>query len=617
MKVNRGSKRFPRRWLLGLGALATIAALLTAVPAEAASVEKGKLSVSWDSTFSWGASWRIEDRDPAIVGIANGGTAFSVNGDDGNLNFNDGSLSSNVFKLTSELDAKYGDHFGAFVRAFAFTDLVIENSDLERTTLPRSARSRVGNRAEVRDAFLWTKFDLGRVPFEIRAGEQVLNWGESTFIQGGINAINPIDVSALRNPGSELREGLLPIGAILLSFRPHPNVGVSTFWQYNWEQTHIDPPGSYFSTTDIAGAGASRVMLGFGSVPDTIPIAPSPANPVGAVVPRGDEVRPDNDRQYGAAVRFFIPALGGTEFGAYYLRYNSRLPVIMARTGTLAGLVPGLNYAASARYFIQYPEDVKLYGLSYNAQLGRTGIALQGEISHRKDVPLQVDDVELLYASLTPLRFAPDIDPGPGDPLAPVRAVGLFLSANNQLGAFGFNEVIPGFIRLDTTQFQTTATKIFGRFLGSDQFVLVWEGAVLKVHDLPSKSSFRLEGPGTYTSGNPIHQAAMVQPGTEPLAAFPDATSWGYVLAGRFDYNQAIGVLNLSPRFSFAHDVSGVSPGPGGNFIEDRKALTVGLGASYLINWEFDLAYTRYMGAGRYNLINDRDFVAVAAKYSF
>ncbi len=74
--------------------------------------------------------------------------------------------------------------------------------------------------------------------------------------------------------------------------------------------------------------------------------------------------------------------------------------------------------------------------------------------------------------------------------------------------------------------------------------------------------------------------------------------------------------MNLLPRFSFAHDVSGVSPGPGGNFIEGRKALTLGLGFQYQINWEWDLAYTRYFGAGRFNLIHDRDFVGLLLRYA-
>ena len=75
--------------------------------------------------------------------------------------------------------------------------------------------------------------------------------------------------------------------------------------------------------------------------------------------------------------------------------------------------------------------------------------------------------------------------------------------------------------------------------------------------------------------------------------------------------------MNLIPRASFAWDVNGISPGPGGNFLEDRMALTIGLGAQYRINWEADLSFTAFSGADRYNLINDRDFVAANIKYSF
>ncbi|MEA3362607.1 MAG: DUF1302 family protein, partial [Thermodesulfobacteriota bacterium] len=81
--------------------------------------------------------------------------------------------------------------------------------------------------------------------------------------------------------------------------------------------------------------------------------------------------------------------------------------------------------------------------------------------------------------------------------------------------------------------------------------------------------------------------------------------------------NNAIGAVTLSPRIAWAHDVSGTTPGPGGNFIEDRKAVTLGLGANYLNQWTADLSYTDYFGAGRYNLVNDRDFVAFNIKYSF
>ena len=61
------------------------------------------------------------------------------------------------------------------------------------------------------------------------------------------------------------------------------------------------------------------------------------------------------------------------------------------------------EYAKTAQYFIEYPEDIQLFGLSFNTQMESTGIALQGEVSYRKDVPLQVDDLELLFAALGPI----------------------------------------------------------------------------------------------------------------------------------------------------------------------------------------------------------------------
>lgn len=591
--------------------VAVVLLLLAAVaPVRGADYQAGELRISWGTTLSYGAMWRVADRDRSIIGLTNGGSAFSVNGDDGNLNYDKG-LVSNALKATTELELSY-KNFGGFVRAFGFYDYENEKGDRARTPLTKAALDRVGKRAELRDAFAWYRFHVGNISAELRAGEQVLNWGESTFIQNGINTINPVDVSALRVPGSELREALLPIGAVSLSLGLSQNLAAEMYYQYRWEETIIDPAGTYFSTADLAGPGASRVMLGFGSVPDRIPIGPSPANPVGAVVPRTDDRKPRDGGQYGVALRWFVPKLNGTEFGLYHIKYHSRLPIINAITGTFAGLLPpNLNYAASARYFLSYPEDIKLYGASLNTQLGGTGIALQGEISHRKDVPLQVDDLELLYAALSPLRLV-DIPA-----FAQIKAVGTLLAATNQIGAFGFGQEIAGYRHFDTTQVQFTATKIFGRLLGADQLTTVLEAAYSYVHDMPAKSVLRFEAPGTYTSGNPIHQQRGIQPGTEPIGVFAEEESWGYVFAARLDYNNVFANVNLMPRLSFAHDVAGISPGPGGNFLEGRNALTVGLAANLRINWEFDLSFTRYAGAGRYNLIRDRDFIATAVKYSF
>ena len=334
----------------------TLLALLAA-PVAGIGGQKGDFTWSWGNTVSYGLIWRLDDPDPAIIGRTAGGSAFSVNGDDGNLNYETG-IASSAVKWTSELEFSY-KNFGGFVRGFSFYDQENEDQDRARTPLSDDAMERVGSRAEIRDAFVWYRFDLGARPGEVR------------------------------------------VGAVLLSVKPSDNTSIEAYYQFDWEETKIDPVGSYFSTTDLAGAGAEKVMLGFGSAPDSIPVWFNiPGNPVGVAVPRGADREAGDSGQYGAAFRLFAPGLGGTEFGFYYLNYNSRLPVIMARTGTAAGVLSRGNYASTARYFLEYPEDITLYGLSFNTQLGRSGIALQGEISHRQDVPLQVDDVELLYAAL-------------------------------------------------------------------------------------------------------------------------------------------------------------------------------------------------------------------------
>jgi len=657
---------------------------LCITPALSADWRKNKWLINWDNTLTYGLSYRTGEVDQDIIGLANGGSAFSVNGDNGNLNYDTG-IFSNTFQLTSELEVKQ-KNWGLFVRGWGFYDYENENRDRERTELSDAALDRVGSRFELRDAYVWASFRIGNNPAQIRAGRQVVSWGESTFIQGGINIINPIDVTALRTPGAELRNALLPIGLVWGSFSLSNNLTLEAFYEYEWDEVEIDPSGSYWSTSDFVGDGGETVFLGFGSSGDTSPFS-DPRDPLRPFlgVSREADVEADDGGQYGAALRWFVPALGETEFGFYYIDYNSRLPTINARTGTLQGAIeaggagaatvaalttlalggtpqeaiadgtaagvangasPSLAavtstavvgtqvaggdgasvgtafatdaYAQTARYFIEYPEDIKLYGFSFNTQIGTTGLALQGELSYRTDVPLQADDVELLFAALEPIN-----------PVFAGNVPGLEAGASQITTFTGvdystmFETVIPGFIQEDTSQFQTTLTKIWSRILGADQGLLLFEGAVTYVPDLPDKSELRFEGPGTYTSGNPYHQDPANPGAAHPLKPaeasehYADSTSWGYRIVGRLTYNNVFGAVALAPRIGWGHDVNGVSPGPGGNFIEDRTAVTLGLNFNFQSTWSADISYTNFSGANRYNLIKDRDFVAANFKYGF
>lgn len=623
----------------------------------------GELRGSFDSTFSMGGLYRLNDPKPAYYGTTssfNGlpGRQYGVNSDDGNLNYGKGWVSA-LLKGSHDLELRYRN-FGAFFRGYYFHDF--EAGDTRRTPLSDDAKDRVVEGAELLDAYVLGNFTLGTgMPVDVRIGRQVLSLGESTFIPNGINVVNPFDLSKLRAPGSELKEALLPVNMVKASIGLTDNITIEPFWLLEFRRNELEPAGSYFSTNDFASRGGRNVFLGFGALPDT--------GTLGAI-PRGDDRRPDDLEQYGVAMRIMAPALNDTEFGLFYANYRSRSPVISARSPTgpispafvqatasslaqqqlapamiangypAAGVpaalttllgaaftnVPAVNLpatlqpfypaaqsiasgagrvglltaAATARYFLEYPEDIQMLGASFNTSIGETGISWQGEISFKKDVPLQVDDVELLFATLSVLNPA--------------------FGANNQMGNYlgQYNREITGYRRHDVWTAQTTFTKVFGPMIGAQQLSVVGEIGVVQV-DLPAQSTLRYDGPGTFTAGD---LGEMVRTGNSaypwtPSKAFADDFSWGYQLFARLDYTNVLAGVNVSPSIGFTHDVSGNTPLPLGNYIEDRKSVNVSAEFTFQNQWAFELRYVNYFDGGRYNLLADRDFVATTLKYSF
>ena len=70
--------------------------------------------------------------------------------------------------------------------------------------------------------------------------------------------------------------------------------------------------------------------------------------------------------------------------------------------------------------------------------------------------------------------------------------------------------------------------------------------------------------PGTDTGGGPDYLTGDFRNPETETDGFPTDSSWGYRFALRFDYNNAIGAVTISPRLGWAHDVNGTTPGPGG-----------------------------------------------------
>ncbi len=694
-----------RRPPFAVAAIAACAGLAAWSGAHAVSFQgNGDWSGSWDTTISYGEGWRVGKPDCRLIGSADGGCGYSPNIDDGDLNYLGRAVYSKVLKGVTELSLNYKDKAGIFVRGDGLYDFAVENGDTDRTPLSHDAKNLVGSYVRLLDAFGFWRFSLAGMPSEIRAGQQVVSWGESTFIQGGLNQVNHFDVSALRVPGAELKEALLPDPMIVFNSQLTQNLSTQLLYLLAWHETLPEPAGSYFSTNDFATPGGRHVVLGFGTISDMgVDFGPlgGPFIKDFQQINRIPDQKPPDSGQYGVNFKLYLPNFSqGTQLGFYFLNYTSRLPIVSSTTGTPAGigngygaatavagaaqalaaglpfqaavaagaqagvqaaagnhgnlslatatqyatigantLLSGGNVAAQAQafgvneygktanYYDEFPQNIKLLGISFNTQIQKTGTALQGEVAYRHDVPLQVDDVELLNAALTPfegavatLQHEPVSTPGNCQPQSATPVTGCA-----QLGAYGPTQTIRGYVLKDTWQGQFTATQIFSNVLKASQAVVLLEAAVDYVPGLENKYSggpfglgLRYEAPGTNLGGSPQLGSYPQYPTLyEPGSAYPTSTSWGYVVAARLEYANLIASWNVLPHLTWSQDVSGVSPGPGGNFIEGRHALTLGVGASLRSKWDFDVSYTQYGGAGQYNLLNDRDFVTASIKYSF
>ncbi|MBI6602446.1 MULTISPECIES: DUF1302 domain-containing protein [Pseudomonas] len=605
--------------------LAVSLASTLAGPAFGVSFNIGEIEGNFDSSLSVGASWSTAKPNQDLIGANNGGRGLSQTSDDGHLNFKRGETFSKIFKGIHDLELKYGDT-GVFVRGkywydFELKDESREFKDISDNNRKEGAKSSGG---QILDAFVYHNYAIADQPGSVRFGKQVVSWGESTFIGGGINSINPIDVSAFRRPGAEIKEGLIPVNMFYVSQTLTDNLSAEAFYQLEWDQTVTDNCGTFFSQPDVISDGCSnnlRVLNKRSTIPGaalpTLTALGVDVNNEGVLVRRGPDRDARDSGQFGVAMHYNFEPLD-TEFGAYFMNYHSRAPIFSAQgapssaytrpLGPLGALRP-LVVAGNSNYFVEYPEDIRLYGLSFSTTLP-TGTAWSGELSYRPNAPVQLSTTDILFAGVTPI---------PG-----------FGNASVLKGTPG--QDLHGYNRKEVTQFQTTFTHFFDQVMGASRLTTVGEIGVTHVGGLESKSQARygrdpVFGPGTLPGGfcdrlNLSTANGAGLPNASGLNTncnndgFTTATSWGYRARAIWEYPDVFAGVNLKPNVAWSHDVKGYSPGPGGNFEEGRKAVSLGLDAEYQNTYTASLAYTNFFG-GKFSTVDDRDFVALSVGANF
>ncbi len=612
-------------------ALAVLAALCA--PAQAASIEiNDDWSLSTKSTLSLGSSWALEDPNTYLMTRANAAVAqgvvadgMSVSADDNRLNFKKGDAVSQIAKGITDFSLDGGGQ-GAFVRFKYWYDHVYESGDArfyDSIATPKSGRFAQNGfddsgwedlarskGFEVLDAYVWKDFAVADRPLSVKFGKQVLSWGEALLIQNGINVINPLDVSAFNKPGVELKEGQLPVEMLSFSFGLSDTLNLEGFYQYNWRPSVLDGCGTFFATSDVIQPGCGPLYL-----TQTQTDAQMAAAGLYATS-RGTE-SPSDWGQYGLALRGVIPALNDAEAALYYINYHSRLPYfsLTAADNSVRGQLPRVAIAAPAgaggaliqnpSYAAIYPEDIQLYGFSINGVEPNSGIVLAGELSFRPNQPLGFNGPDVNAAGIS--------DPTGAGGFSTID----FLPADFRYTGQRFD----AYARKPVWQLVGSATQVVDNVLGATRLSLLAEAGVVHVADLGDERFGRNAAYGRSSKSNGqlcnIGANASVTNKFCTDKGFTTDWSWGYRLRASLEYSDVLPGVNVIPALSWRHDVEGYSYSPGGPFEEGQQAVGLSLTFNYLNDYSLELGYNEFFGSNDYSTLDDRDFVSVSLKADF
>lgn len=376
------------------------------VPAQAGTVLFGNgWTLDYLADLTYSAAVRTEHQDSALVG--------NINGDDGDRNFDDGSLITNRLALLGELRIEKG-RYGIFLRGSAFYDRVYADDESDNTTPNRlnytdaggftdAAVNRLGKRVRLLDAYVYGAWAIAGTSVSVRAGNQVVSWGQSLFFPNMAGLMAPSDATKSNIPGTSVKQILLPTEQIYVQWGVTNRINLDAFYQFDYDQTELSPVGSYFSTTDVVGPGSQFIRLPpkavFAFRNGLIPNVPAMPN-FPAKIPKGEAIKADSDSQWGVRATYRIGL--GTLVGLHYLHMHAKNPTgVVLENGSVAGLA-----ARQASYHPFYASDIDMYALSLAT--GVAGVAVGAELSYRQGAGVSVA-VPALLGSAFPTPTTADV----------------------------------------------------------------------------------------------------------------------------------------------------------------------------------------------------------------
>jgi len=339
-------------------------------------------TLDWSLTTTYGMGVRLESPSSRLTA--------DRNADDGNRNFDRGSLTSNQISALGEMIFRSGS-YGAVLRASTFYDHVYHqrndhdapanaNKTGEHDRFTGDTKYYSGGRSRFLDAYVFGAWGFGAGQrLSVKAGRHVESWGESTFYPGVSGAQTPADAVKSALPGVETKEVFLPLGQVSARWNISPRFSLGGYVQYEWKGTELPPVGSYLSTSDVVGPG--REFVSFDLLGSTRQIR----------YLRTDE--PKDSGQWGVQMRFRPNS--DLELSAFHVRYHDKNPAGVTQQfanediSGLVGLPPGsVVQLLPQTYIINYYENIKISGISASTRIGDTQVS--GEWSWRDGAPTNV-----------------------------------------------------------------------------------------------------------------------------------------------------------------------------------------------------------------------------------
>jgi hypothetical protein len=590
--------------------------LMTCMGSHAGTIDIGDgLSAVWTLNTSLTGGWRTRDPDSRLIGPGDGGNASAFSAGPATLNFKKGDNFTTLLRIVGDVDLKKGDT-GFVLRAKAW-----DNYRLSQQSVPFGAPSndfmsdqRLSDQgfdtrlskfrgAALLDAYGYTTFALSEATnMKVRLGQHAVNWGESLFIPG-VNQYSVLDVTALRQPGTLLKEAILPVPQISANVGGLPaGISIEAFYQFKWMKDPIDGCGTYWSPATSLNCRRDALDVpapGFGTSGQQWNGTPL-AGGANFRVPKGPDREPGNAGQFGIALKKTVDAID-TEFGAYYVNYSTHLPNISA--ARTADAIPGSVFAGIGSSFWDYSaKNIKVFGLSASTAVG--GWAVAGELSHTRDFPVQVSGTDSFFA------FAL-AGPG-GTPIGPV-------ADRFPVSRLGTGDIVAGYDLKNKTQIQLSTIKSFSKVLGASMTLVGevayqhWSGIGNPYTDVRYGRPFEF-GAGPHVSFGGTCPAQATNPDNCNQKGYFTPDAWGMRGQVELEYTNVLG-LNLKPRAFVSVDAKGWSAD--GTFSEGRRALSLGLKAEYLRKYTADLSYTTFNHNAFADTFRDRDFIALVLAASF